>query len=92
MVQAQAMACGLPVICTTNSGGADIVDNNKNGFVCNIRDIEQLKEKIMFFYENKKEYIKFSKLAENKSKSFLSWENYGKKIIKKYKLIGEMHR
>lgn len=92
MVQAQAMACGLPVICTTNSGGADIVDDNKNGFVCNIRDIEQLKEKIMFFYENKKEHIKFSKFAENKSKSFLSWENYGKKIIKKYKLIGEMHR
>jgi len=92
MVQAQAMACGLPIISTTNSGGEDIIDNNKNGFICNIRDVEQLKEKIEFFYENKKEHAKFCISAKNKSKSFLSWKNYGKKIIKKYKLIREMHR
>jgi glycosyltransferase involved in cell wall biosynthesis len=92
MVQAQAMACGLPIISTTNSGGEDIIDNNKNGFICNIRDVEQLKEKIEFFYENKKEYAKFCISAKNKSKSFFSWENYGRKIIKKYKLIREMHR
>jgi len=92
MVQAQAMACGLPIIATTNSGGEDIIDNNKNGFICNIRDVEQLKKKILFFYENKKEHAKFCISAENKSKSFLSWQNYGRKIIKKYKSISEMHR
>ena len=92
MVIAQAMACGLPVICTKNCGGADIIDNNKNGFICNIRDVEQLKEKILFFYQNKKQHLKFSKFAQTKSKKFLSWENYGRKIIKKYKLIREMHR
>jgi glycosyltransferase involved in cell wall biosynthesis len=92
MVQAQAMACGLPIISTTNSGGEDIIDNNKNGFICNIRDVEQLKEKILFFYQNKKQHLQFSKFAQTKSKNFLSWENYGRKIIKKYKLIREMHR
>jgi hypothetical protein len=58
-----------------------------------IRKIDyNLKQRIVFFYENKKEHAKFCISAENKSKSFLSWQNYGRKIIKKYKLIREMHR
>ena len=27
VVQAQAMACGLPVICTENTGGSEIIDD-----------------------------------------------------------------
>ena len=33
MVQPQAMACGLPIICTTNSGGEELVDDGENGFI-----------------------------------------------------------
>jgi len=84
MVQAQALACGLPVICTTNSGGEDIIDHNKDGFVCKIRDVEDLKKKILIFYEDKKTLIEFSKSASKKGKNFLSWNDYGKKIIEKY--------
>ena len=52
MVQAQAMACGLPVICTTNTGGADLVREGRDGFILPIRDVEAIKEKILYFYEN----------------------------------------
>ena len=52
MVQAQAMACGLPVICTTNTGGADLVRDGRDGFILPIRDVDALKEKILYFYEN----------------------------------------
>jgi len=52
MVQAQAMACGLPVIHTTNTGGGDIVRNGIDGFCVPFRDVEALKEKILFFYSN----------------------------------------
>ena len=90
MVQAQAMACGLPVICTTNSGGEDIVDHNKNGFVCPIRDIQELKKRILFFYENSKYLDEFSRSALIKARNFLSWENYGSKIVEKYKSLIEV--
>ena len=40
MVQAQAMACGLPVICTTNTGGSEIVDDDISGYIIPIRNIE----------------------------------------------------
>ena len=33
LVIAQAMACGVPVIATTNTGGPDVIDNGVNGFI-----------------------------------------------------------
>ena len=52
MILVQAMACGLPVITTTNTGGADIVRDGRDGFIIPIRDVAALKEKILYFYEN----------------------------------------
>ena len=43
MVQIQAMSCGLPVICTVNSGGEEIINDNIDGFVLPIRDKIKLK-------------------------------------------------
>jgi len=48
MVIPQAMACGLPVICTANTGGEDIVRDGVDGFIIPIRDVEALKQS--FFY------------------------------------------
>ena len=44
MVQLQAMSSGLPVI--QNSGGDEIIDNNINGYILPIRNLEILKSKI----------------------------------------------
>ena len=53
MVQIQAMSCGLPVICTVNSGGEEIINDNIDGFVLPIRDKIKLKDKILFLYNNR---------------------------------------
>jgi len=87
MVQAQAMACGLPVICTTNTGGDEIIDQNKSGYILPIRNIDILKEKINYFYNNPAIRIAMGKNALEKANNFLSWENYGKKMIKFYNTI-----
>ena len=87
MVQAQAMACGLPVVCTTNTGGDEIIDQNKSGYILPIRNIDILKEKINYFYNNPEIRIAMGKNALEKANNFLSWENYGKKMIKFYKKI-----
>ena len=87
MVQAQAMACGLPVVCTTNTGGDEIIDQNKSGYILPIRNIDILKEKINYFYNNPEIRIAMGKNALEKANNFLSWENYGKKMIKFYNTI-----
>lgn len=53
MVLLQAMACGLPLVCTTNTGGEDLLtENGKEGFVIPIKDVEAIKEKILYLYQN----------------------------------------
>ncbi len=38
LVQAQALACGCPVLCSTNTGGEDLFTDGVEGFIVPIRD------------------------------------------------------
>ncbi len=86
MVQAQAMACGLPVICTENTGGSEIIDDGINGFIIPAQNTDILKKKIIELYNDNEKLEKFKKNAIKKSKK-ISWEIYGNKVIETYKRI-----
>src|SRR5579859_5043968 len=51
-VMAQAMACGVPVIATANSGAKDLFTDGVEGFIVPIRAPDAIQEKIQFLYEN----------------------------------------
>lgn len=87
MVQLQAMACGLPLIVTTNTGGEDIVRDDIDGFIIPIRDVEKLKEKILFFYENPDIAKKMGENAKERAKLSFTWHDYGEKIFESYSKI-----
>jgi glycosyltransferase involved in cell wall biosynthesis len=90
MVQAQAMACGLPVICTTNTGGADLVRDGRDGFIVPIRDVAALKEKILYLYENPEVGAAMGESARRRVQAGFSWEDYGRKMIAAYwQILGE---
>lgn len=40
----EALASGLPVVTSTKSGGAELIDVGRNGFVCDALDIDALAE------------------------------------------------
>lgn len=84
MVISQAMACGLPVIHTTNTGGSDIVRDGVDGFCIPIRDVEVLKEKILFFYENPEKRAEMGNNALHQVRNAFSWDNYGNAMIAAY--------
>ncbi len=84
MVLLEALACGLPVICTENTGGQDIIEDNKDGFVIKIRDTKAIKDKLLLLYKNKKLLKNISNAAIKNAKKF-TWHNYGKRIIREYK-------
>lgn len=86
MVIPQAMACGLPIICTENTGGSETVDNGINGYILPVKDSVMLKNKICEFYYNRSKLKKFSNNSLKKVND-LSWNFYGKEIIKKYKSL-----
>lgn len=39
----EAMACGLPVVTSTKSGGAELIEEGVNGFVCDALDVGKLR-------------------------------------------------
>jgi glycosyltransferase involved in cell wall biosynthesis len=87
MVQVQAMACGLPVICTTNTGGADLVREGRDGFILPIRDVGAIKEKILYFYENPEAGKVMGESACKRVQAGFSWSDYGHKMIAVYRKI-----
>lgn len=86
MVQAQAMACGLPVICTANTGASDLVRPGRDGFIVPIRDVEALKEKMLFFYENPGACQEMGASARQRVQEF-TWSDYASKMISAYQQI-----
>lgn len=86
LVVAEAMAAGLPVIVTENTGSRELVCEGAEGFVVPIRDVEELKEKILRLYENSGLRREMGAAARNRVKEF-SWEKYGERLISVYEEI-----
>lgn len=84
----ESMASGLPVITTFNSGS--IIRDGKDGFIVPIRNVEAIKEKIMYFYKNP-EQIKKMGLSARKYVEKFTWEGYGAKLSKAYEKVLEKH-
>lgn len=51
-VVAEAMASGIPVIVTENTGAADLVVDGENGYVVALRDVPALRERLLFLANN----------------------------------------
>lgn len=87
LVQPQAMACGLPVICTTNTGGDVIIRDGVDGFIIPIRDIDALKEKLLFLYENPEICKEMGQSAKERVSRGFTWDDYGNKYVNFLKTI-----
>ena len=87
MVQLQAMACGLPIITTHNTGASELIDDGEEGFVLPIKDKNLLKDRINTLYHDKKLRNEMSNKSYLKVKNNLSWDTYGEKMIKFYESI-----
>jgi glycosyltransferase involved in cell wall biosynthesis len=84
LVTMEAMASGLPVIVSENTGTSELVRNRQNGFVVPIRSAEAIAEKLCWLYENRRECASMGAAAMITAKK-QNWENYGKACQKFYK-------
>lgn len=91
MVIPQALSCGLPVIATWNSGGADVVEDGKTGFLVDAGNVEALKAKLQHLYENEAVRSDMANhardLRETTGKLSLSWERYGEAMTDSYRKL-----
>lgn len=90
MVVPEAMACGLPVIVSENTGAKQIVEDGKNGFIVSAGDEDVLRQKMNYFRENPEEVQRMGKNAERTVEKY-SWDKYGEKITSEYRKILEQN-
>lgn len=83
----QAMACGIPIIVSENTGGPDVITDGREGFIIPIRDIDALKEKILHMYDNQDKAREMGKLAKQRVASGFTWDDYGERVIKAFEKI-----
>ena len=74
------MAAGLPVITTAHSIGPELINDDQNGYIVPIRNIEAIKlsiEKIVNKTEN--EFQVMSKKARSSALNY-SWSEYSNRL------------
>ncbi len=85
LVQAQAMACGVPVIATENTGAADILTDGVEGFIVPIRDAAAIRERLLTLYENPAQRERMSEAALAKVRQLGGWDDYGQRATDYYR-------
>jgi glycosyltransferase involved in cell wall biosynthesis len=68
----EAMACGLPVVCTYESGS--VVRDGKDGYIVPSRSVEALKEKIQYFYDHPDRLSEMGKSARSYMVDNYQWK------------------
>ncbi|GHN02869.1 hypothetical protein WSM22_43580 [Cytophagales bacterium WSM2-2] len=87
MVIPQIMSCGVPVIATTNTGGTDIIEDQKSGFIVPIRSPREIAEKLTLLFSDKVLLERIQESAEIYAQQFGSWQNYGDRYAEFLKKI-----
>src|SRR6185312_14916324 len=77
LVQAQAMACGCPVICSTNSGGEDLFTDGVEGFVVPIGDTGALAARMQQLADDPGLQRAMREAALRRVRSIGGWSEYG---------------
>lgn len=80
----EAMACGLPLITTENS--ASVIKDGRDGFIVPIRDSRAIREKILYFYENRAEITRMGMNAAEQAKQH-SWECFQARVVDTYRRL-----
>ncbi len=80
LVMQEAMSCGLPLIITPNTGGEDLIDEGKTGFLVPIRSPEKIAEKIAWFADHRESISEMNDLVRRKAAQ-ITWHNYCQKIL-----------
>ncbi len=80
LVQQEALSCGLPLIVTSNAGGADLVDEGRTGFLVPMRCPEKIAEKITWFAEHREALESMRSDARAKAAA-RTWQRYSELLV-----------
>jgi glycosyltransferase involved in cell wall biosynthesis len=89
LVVNEAMACGLPVICSTNTGARDMVRDGVDGYVVATRDVAALKDRLLYLHAHEHERTAMAQSALQRVREF-TWDRYGERIAREYRRVADL--
>lgn len=81
VVSGEALACGLPVVATENSGAGEIVSDGVEGFVTPARDAAVLADRLQNLADDPALRARMSAAALAKAGSLGGWGQYGDRYL-----------
>lgn len=89
LVVYEAMACGKPVIITTNCGA--VAEDGVHGFVLRPGNVEALADRIQFLHKNEAIGREMGEAARVHAQQF-TWKHYGLRLMEIYRsIMNERH-
>jgi glycosyltransferase involved in cell wall biosynthesis len=82
MVQAQALGCGLPIVCTDRTGGADLrlyIEHPESIFVVEVDSVDSLVDGMRQAMKLSRTLARGTDLLGKRGRESLSWSAYGKR-------------
>jgi glycosyltransferase involved in cell wall biosynthesis len=80
LVQQEALANGLPLIITENTGGEDLIVSGETGFLVPIRSPDKIAEKIAWLADHRDSLPGMRVAALNKAEEY-PWQRYTNRIL-----------
>lgn len=80
LVQAQALACGCPVIGTCHTGAEDLFTDGKEGFIVPIRDSQAIADRLQLLADFPDRRSAMSEAALIRIAHLGGWSDYGERI------------
>lgn len=77
LVQGQAMACGCPVLASTNTGAADLLTDGEEGFIVPIRDADALVARMQQVADDPALQQRMRAAALARVQHLGGWDDYG---------------
>ena len=81
LVQAQAMACGCPVIATPNTGAADLFEDGREGFIVPLRDVDAIADRLSRLHGDAALRAAMGEAALARVRKIGGWDAYGRASI-----------
>ena len=83
LVILEAMACGVPVLCTTSTGGADFIQHRQNGLLIEPGSVEAIRQELDWALTHRDELFHIGQAARVESEKH-TWAEYRRKFFAAY--------
>jgi glycosyltransferase involved in cell wall biosynthesis len=83
LVILEAMACGVPVLCTTSTGGADFIQHRQNGLLIEPGSVATIEQELVWALTYRDELFQIGQAARVEAEKH-TWAEYRRKFFAAY--------